>query len=170
MENILIIGITLLLIGAILLVWRFYHMWFLGEFWNNTPTHTTITWGITALMVGGALILVMVIYLSESCPDNCTKSGDVYAAGIWMGGIICVSFGGLTFISCCKGADDDTLQWDWGDDAKNIEPKDERRKASGVDIVFFFMGLAIIWSHLRLGTCPVSCGVAVVAATPAPVH
>jgi hypothetical protein len=82
-----------------------------------------------------------------------------------MGAIICVAFGALMFLPCCKGGDDEIRKWDWGDDEH--EPMDERRRASGVDMVFFFMGLAIVWSHLRLGTCPVSCGVAVVA-TPAP--
>lgn len=165
MENILIIGIVLLCLGALLVVWRFLHMWYLGEFWNNTPTNTKITWGITALWVGASMILVLILYLGDNCPDNCTKSGDVYATGLWMGAIICVAFGAITFFPCCKGGDDEIRKWDWGDDEH--EPMDERRRASGVDMVFFFMGLAIVWSHLRLGTCPVSCGVAVVA-TPAP--
>ena len=172
MENILIVGVTLLLLGAILLVWRFYHMWFLGEFWNNMPT--LITWGFTSLMVGAALYLVLVIFISEECPDKCNKTGIDYVGGIVLGASICMAIGAVSMCRkrchCDADESENPPRWNWGDDKKGIAPMDERPSASGIDVLFFTMGIAIIVSNLRLGTCPVSCGVAVVAAPPAPVH
>lgn len=168
-SNIMWFGIVLFLFGSVLLAWRLYHRVVLEEFWNNLPATGLLSWGITIGMVGAAIMLALIVFLGEPCPDSCARSGDSYVGGLWVSAIICVVVGvSLSFCKCCRSADEDSLRYDWGDDKIGKPAWDERRSMSGVDIVLFLMGLAIIVTNARLGTCPVSCGEAVIA-TPAPI-
>jgi len=149
-----IISIIFLILGGILLVWRMLHICFLGEFWNNTPQ--PLTWGITIVFTGAAVVFAGFVLSFESCPYGCPFTGT-QPGSLWVSGGIVVGVG-LAFMYCrCGSATrDKPIYYDWA------TKQDTRGYMSGLDFVAIGMGLAILSSLASSGNCPSSCAEAVV--------
>lgn len=158
-DNVTWVGIVFLLFGTWLLVWRFIHYTFLGEFWNNMPIY--LTWSFTMIAVGVSAFLALFFYVGDECPDKCKRSGEDSIGGIVTAAAF-LTVAGTISIFWCKTKK--VLRYDWGDD--DTKPYDQRPAYSGIDIAGFLMGVAILVTAARIGTCPASCGVAVIATPP----
>jgi hypothetical protein len=172
MDGVAITGLVFAILGGMLFAGRLYHRYGLGEFWNNMPV--LLSWGITVAVAGFTIIVAAFAIDVMKCDDGCSRTGiDDVGSLIAVGGITVIIGGVMWKCCCCSQGKPEELEdrYDWGDEDEGIEAFDERPSKSGIDILFITMGLAILVTSARMGDCPASCGVAVVAnpfGTPAP--
>jgi hypothetical protein len=151
----LVIGLLFVGLGGWLLVWRLLHKYYLGEFWNNTPT--PLSWGVTVMLSGAALACAGFVYLFQKCEFGCTREGGGTPGGTMVAGGI-VALVGLSFFFCCKCVErkPEDEYYDWA------TSKDTRWNMSGLDFAALGIGLALLATDQDMGVCPQSCAQAVI--------
>ena len=150
----LVIGLVFVGIGAWLLLWRFLHICYVGEFWNNMPL--VLSWGETIIILGMTVSFVGVVWTFETCEFDCERQGSKPMEFVWTGLIIGVA-GVIVWLNpCCKRDKKKTpIFYDWETN------EDNRGAKSGVDFVALAIGLGILTVAGNIGKCPQSCAQAV---------
>lgn len=149
----LVIGLIFVGVGGWLLLWRFLHICYVGEFWNNTPL--TISWGVTVICAGLAVSFVGIVWTFETCEFGCERQGSQPMEFFWTGLIVAGVGAALSFCPCCSRDPNTPVYYDW--EAK----EDNRGYLSGVDFVALGIGLGILTVAGNMGECPQSCAQAV---------
>lgn len=148
------ISVIFLILGAVLVVWRLLHKFYLGEFWNNTPT--PITWGATIVCAGIAMASYGTALALEGCPYDCDRVNGMQAGEIlWFGLIVFVVGVILAYCPCCSRDADIPVIYNW------TTNEDNRGAMSGLDFAVLGIGLSTIVALSRAGDCPNSCAQAV---------
>lgn len=145
----LVIGLVFVCVGGWLLVWRLLHMCYVGEFWNNTPL--ALSWGVTIMFAGAAVAVVGLATVVDKCDSGCERTGgNTGGSSMVAGGIVALTGLAILFCPCCK-RDPKEIYYDWE------TGQDNRGYMSGLDFVALGIGLAILITVDKMGTCPRTC-------------
>ncbi len=145
-----VVGLIIAIMGAVVLMFRLYHMWWMGEKWNNMPT--TVSWGFCTLLVGLAVSCVGLF--TPNCDGDCERGPGLQPSqALLTGAYIFIAGACIAFCPC------------WQKKQGTGDVNEDERMASptaGIDIALLAIGLAVLTTGRTLGVCPVSCAVPVV--------
>jgi hypothetical protein len=152
-----VVGLIIAIAGGVILMFRLYHMWWMGERWNNMPS--TVSWGFCTLLVGLAVFCVGLF--TPNCDGDCERGPGLHPSqALWTGAYIFIAGACIAFCPC----------WQKKQGTGDVKEDEEIAKwqgmlappTAGIDIALMGIGLAVLTTGRTLGVCPVSCAVPVV--------